>query len=193
MAFNRIIHRSFRLFICPYPLINRWVFCCWKFTIVIFFIFHFTRKQQKQQLASFHTVHRVVRKKLNFGLRVCRIFSCENTIKYKTYYDDRMDTSAQNMSTKLIGLTHITSIQMSLSFDCCGIDQQFRITPLIHTTYWNGWKIWPSSNCTMAKKVLINKVSYDFHLYMLCSIFVLLIQFMLMLLNCNSIDAPNPS
>ena len=97
------------------------------------FSIHFV-KQQKVAKASFHTVHRVVRKKLNFGLRVCRIFSCENTIKYKTYYDDRMDTSAQNMSTKLIGLTHITSIQMSLSFDCCGIDQQFRITPLIHTT-----------------------------------------------------------
>ena len=43
-----------------------------------FFIFHFTRKQQKKAKASFHTdtVHRVERENLNFGLRVCRIFSC---------------------------------------------------------------------------------------------------------------------
>ena len=80
-----------------------------KSTMVIFFVFQLHSQTAKQQKEAFTQVHRVVRKKLNFGLRVCRIFSCENTIKYKTYYDDRMDTSAQNMSTKLIGLTHMMS------------------------------------------------------------------------------------
>ena len=47
----------------------------------LFFI-HFV-KQQKVAKASFHTVHRVVRKKLNFGLRVCRICSCVMIIKIK--------------------------------------------------------------------------------------------------------------
>ena len=58
-----------------------------KSTMVIFFIFHFTRKQQKQQLASFHTVRRVAREKLNFGLRVCRIFSCEKYLLLKNVKD----------------------------------------------------------------------------------------------------------
>ena len=31
-------------------------------------------------------------------------------LKVQKYYDDRMDTFAQNMSTKLIGLTHMISI-----------------------------------------------------------------------------------
>ena len=35
--------------------------------MVIFFIFHFTRKQQKQQLALAYTVHRVAREKLNLA------------------------------------------------------------------------------------------------------------------------------
>ena len=46
------------------------------------FSIHFV-KQQKVAKASFHTVHRVVRKKLNFGLRVCRICSCVMIIKIK--------------------------------------------------------------------------------------------------------------
>ena len=61
MAFNRIIYRSFRLFICSYISINRWGLCCWNsplsisllrnffsniffYTVVIHFIpgtFHF--------------------------------------------------------------------------------------------------------------------------------------------------------
>ena len=33
-------------------------------------------KQQKKKKLAFTTVHRVVRENLNYGLRVCRIFSC---------------------------------------------------------------------------------------------------------------------
>jgi hypothetical protein len=47
-----------------------------KSTMVIFFIFHFAGKSKKNSKASFHTVHRFVRKNLNFGLHICRIFSC---------------------------------------------------------------------------------------------------------------------
>ena len=43
--------------------------------MMIFFIFQLHSKQQKQQKATFYTVRRVAREKLNFGLRVCRIFS----------------------------------------------------------------------------------------------------------------------
>ena len=72
MDFKRIIIALWRLFICSYIL--------GKYRVLVAEIHHgdilyfsFLRKQQK---ASFHTVHRVVREKLNFGLRVCRIFSC---------------------------------------------------------------------------------------------------------------------
>ena len=34
MAFNRIISRSFRLFICSYLIIKRWVLCGWNSTMV---------------------------------------------------------------------------------------------------------------------------------------------------------------
>ena len=34
MDFNRIIRRSFWLFICSYLSTSHWVFCCWKSTIV---------------------------------------------------------------------------------------------------------------------------------------------------------------
>ena len=36
--------------------------------------FPFCLNSTKQQKTSFHTVHRVVRENLNYGLRVCRIF-----------------------------------------------------------------------------------------------------------------------
>ena len=47
-----------------------------KSTMVIFFVFQLHSQTAKQQKEAFTQVHRVVRKKLNFGLRVCRIFSC---------------------------------------------------------------------------------------------------------------------
>ena len=47
-----------------------------KSTMVIFFIFQLLSYTAKTAKSSFYTVHRVVREKLNFGLRVCRIFSC---------------------------------------------------------------------------------------------------------------------
>ena len=47
-----------------------------KSTIVIFFIFNFAWTAQNSKKLATYTVHRVVRENLNYGLRVCRIFSC---------------------------------------------------------------------------------------------------------------------
>ena len=44
--------------------------------MVIFFIFHFTRNSKNSDQLELYTVHRVARENLNYGLRVCRIFSC---------------------------------------------------------------------------------------------------------------------
>ena len=48
-----------------------------KSIIVIFFIFHFAWTAKISKKLATYTVHRVVRKNLNYDLRVCRIFSCE--------------------------------------------------------------------------------------------------------------------
>ena len=53
MAFNRIIHRSFWLFICSYLSTNRWGLCVWNSPWWYSLFSNSTRKQQKQQLASF--------------------------------------------------------------------------------------------------------------------------------------------
>ena len=49
------------------------VFMLLLYQLVVFSLFSILRRKQQ---SSFYTVHRVVREKLNFGLRVCRIFSC---------------------------------------------------------------------------------------------------------------------
>ena len=92
-----------------------------------------------------------------------------------------MVTSTQNMSTKLIELTHIMSTQMSLSLDCLGIDQLFRTKSLLYT-YRNGWKNRLPVNRTTVKNEPVHTISYELHQYMPCSIIVLLIQFLLLLL-----------
>ena len=47
-----------------------------KSTMVIFFIFNSLVNSANSKKLATYTVHRVVRKNLNYGLRVCRIFSC---------------------------------------------------------------------------------------------------------------------
>ena len=52
--------------------------------MVVFFIFELNSLTAKTAKSSFHTVPRGVRKNLNYGLRVCRIFSCvkNNNIEF---------------------------------------------------------------------------------------------------------------
>ena len=73
-----------------------------KSTIVIFFIFNFAWTAQNSKKLATYTVQRVVRENLNYGLRVCRIFSCDNNKTNKTHDDGEVNFRGYHWSFLLI-------------------------------------------------------------------------------------------
>ena len=94
-----------------------------------------------------------------------------------------MDISNQYMDTKLNRLRHMISTQMSLPYDCFGIDQLFRIQPLTsHISEWIGNSTFCTSYCVKYSSTI--GISYELKPYMPLCLVIRLIPPSLLLLHC---------